>query len=217
MAIYLEHELQNLKLKIFEMADLAIEAISKSIASLKNSDVPLAEQVVREDTALDKLEVDIDDSCIKLLVTQQPAASDLRLILALLKINTDLERIGDLATNIAKESIQFSGKQHIKPLVDIPRMAILAISMIKNSLQAITDKNVELAKRVIADDKTMDELNIQIYRELFSYMAENARNITQSLALIMVSKALERIGDHATNLAERAIYYIEGVDIRHEE
>jgi phosphate transport system protein len=187
------------------------------VEALKNSDTALAQRVINDDSTLDRLEVEIDDLCIKLLVTQQPAASDLRLLLSLLKINTDLERIGDLSTNIANEALVLSGKQLLKPLVDIPRMATLGVSMIKNSLQAITDKNAELAKQVITDDITMDELNMQIYRELFSYMAENARNITQSLALIMVAKALERIGDHATNIAERAVYYIEGVDIRHED
>lgn len=216
MAVYLEHELENIKSKMFEMADLAIEAIATSIESLKTSNISLAEQVIRNDTALDRLEVEIDDCCIKLLVTQQPAASDLRLLLAILKINTDLERIGDLSTNIARETMQINGKALIKPLVDIPRMAELAVGMLKSALQAITGRDVALARKVIEDDKTMDELNIQIYRELFSYMAENARNISQSLGLIMVAKALERIGDHATNIAERAIYFIEGVDIRHE-
>lgn len=216
MAIYLEQELQSIKSKIFEMADLAIEAISRAIESLKNSDITLAERVIRDDSALDRLEVTIDDDCIKLLVTQQPAASDLRLLLAFVKMNTDLERIGDLATNIAKETIHLNGKQLIKPLVDIPRMSMLAVIMIKNALQAISDKDVTLAREAIEMDKTIDELNIQIYRELFSFMVENPRNISQSLALIMIAKALERIGDHATNIAERAVYYIEGVDIRHE-
>jgi phosphate transport system protein len=217
MSNYLETELENIKSKIFEMADYAIEAIIKSIDSLKNSDVKLAEKVINEDTVLDKLEVEIDDDCIKLLVTQQPAATDLRLVLALLKINTDIERIGDLATNIAKETIKINGKQLIKPLVDVPRMAKLGIEMINASFQAITEKNVEKAHEVIKMDEEIDELNLQIYRELFSFMAENPRNISQALGLIMVAKALERIGDHATNIAERAIYFIEGVDIRHED
>lgn len=216
MAQFLEHELQNIKAKIFEMADLAIEAISKSIESLKNSDIPLAENVINSDNALDMLEIEIDDACVKLLVTQQPAASDLRLLLAFVKINTDLERVGDLSTNIAKEVLSLQGKQLIKPLVDIPRMASLGITMLKESLQAITDRNVVPARKTIESDKVMDELHIQIHRELFSYMLENPRNITQALAMILIAKALERIGDHATNIAERAIYYIEGVDIRHE-
>jgi len=215
MSTYLEQELGNIKLKIYEMADLAIEAISDSVDALKNSNLELAQRVIKDDTVLDRLEIELDDECIKVLVTRQPAAVDLRFVLAMLKINTDLERMGDLATNIAKETIRLDGKPQVKPLVDIPRMATIGIEMIKGAFQSITDKNVDLAREVIKRDGEIDELNIQVYRELFSYMAENPRIMSQSLGLIMVSKALERIGDHATNIAERAIYYIKGVDIRH--
>ena len=217
MAQYLENELENIKSKMFEMADLAIEAIARSIESLKSSDLKLAEEVIKNDTVLDRLEIEIDTDCIKILVTQQPAASDLRLLLAILKTNTDLERIGDLASNIAKEAMQHNGKKLIKPLVDIPRMASIAIGMIKNSLRAITERNVVIAREVIEQDKTMDALNMQVYRELFTFMVENPKTVSQSLALMMIAKALERIGDHATNIAERAVYYIEGIDIRHED
>ncbi|PKL41227.1 MAG: phosphate transport system regulatory protein PhoU [Spirochaetae bacterium HGW-Spirochaetae-1] len=215
MATYLEQELGNIKLKIYEMADQAIEAISDSVDALKNSNLELAQKVIQDDTILDRLEIELDDECIKVLVTRQPAAVDLRFILAMLKINTDLERMGDLATNIAKETIRLDGKPQVKPLMDIPRMAAIGIEMIKGAFQSITDKNVDMAREVIKRDSEIDELNIQVYRELFSYMAENPRIMSQSLGLIMVSKALERIGDHATNIAERAIYYIKGVDIRH--
>ncbi len=217
MTLFIEQELEDIKSKIFEMADLSIEAISRSIESLKNIDIKMAENIIKNDDALDRLEIEIDDKCIKVLVTQQPAAIHLRLLLTLLKINTDLERIGDLATNIAKETIKLNGKQLIKPLVDIPRMGAICIDMLKLALQAITEKSVEKAEEVLRMDEDVDELNIQVYRELFSFMAENPRKISHSLGLIMVSKALERIGDHTTNIAERAIYYIEGVDIRHEE
>lgn len=217
MTHYLELELECIRARIFEMADYAIEAILGSIDSLQKGDVEKAKKLIENDNILDQLEVEIDNECIKVLVTKQPAAVDLRFVLAMLKINTDLERIGDLATNIAKETIRINGKQLIKPLVDVPRMAEIGIDMIKESFAAIIDKDVEKARRVIARDREIDELNIQIYRELFSYMAENARSISQSLGLIMVAKALERIGDHATNIAERAIYYIEGVDVRQDD
>ena len=214
MAHYLELELEQIKAKIFKMADFAIEAILRSIDSLSKGDVEGARRVIEDDSRLDKLEVEIDDECIKVLVTKQPAAVDLRFVLAMLKINTDLERIGDLATNIAKETIRLNGKPLIKPLIDIPRMADIGIEMIKHSLESIADKDALKAKKVISCDSEIDQLNVQIFRELFSFMAENPRSLSQSFGLIMIAKALERIGDHATNIAERAIYYIEGVDVR---
>lgn len=217
MQTYLEQELSNIKIKIFEMADLVIEAVDSSITALKNSDIELAKKIMKDDTVMDLLEIDIDNECIKLLVTRQPAASDLRFVLAMLKINTDLERMGDLATNISKEVIKINGAPLMKPLIDIPRMAERAIQMTRLSFEAITEKNVEKAKNVILMDDEIDQLNLQIYRELFTFMSESASNITQSLSLILIAKALERIGDHAKNIAERGIYYIQGEDIRHRD
>ena len=217
MTTHLEQELEDIKSKIFEMADLAIESIAKSVQALKESNAELAETVMREDSALDNLEVEIDNECIKVLVTRQPAAVHLRFVLAMLKMNTDLERIGDLATNIAAEAVNLHGRPPLKPLVDIPRMAELCIGMLRDVFGAFTERDAEKARNIIARDRDIDTLNMQVYRELFTYMAENAHNISQALGLIMVSKALERIGDHVTNIAERAIYYIEGIDIRHTE
>ena len=217
MQTYLEQELSNIKIKIFEMADLVIEAVDSSIAALKNSDIELAKKIMKDDTVMDLLEIDIDNECIKLLVTRQPAASDLRFVLAMLKINTDLERMGDLASNISKEVIKINGAPLMKPLIDIPRMAERAIQMTRLSFEAITEKDVEKAKNVILMDEEIDQLNLQIYRELFTFMSESASNITQSLSLILVAKALERIGDHAKNIAERGIYFIQGEDIRHRD
>lgn len=215
MATHLEQELENIKSRIFEMADLAIESIAKSVQALKESSAELAERVMREDSALDNLEVEIDNECIRVLVTRQPAAVHLRFVLAMLKINTDLERIGDLSTNIATEAVNLHGRPTLKPLVDIPRMAELCIGMLRDVFDAFTERDAEKARGIIARDHDIDTLNMQVYRELFTYMAENAHNISHALGLIMVAKALERIGDHITNIAERAIYYIEGVDIRH--
>jgi len=217
MQTYLEQELSNIKIKIFEMADLVIEAVENSVTALKNSDIDLAQKIMKEDTVMDLLEIEIDNECIKLLVTRQPAASDLRFVLAMLKINTDLERMGDLATNIAKEVIKINGVPLMKPLIDIPRMCERAILMIRLSFEAITEKDVEKAKKVILMDEEIDDLNLQIYRELFTFMSESAKNIPQSFSLILVAKALERIGDHAKNIAERGIYYIQGEDIRHRD
>jgi phosphate transport system protein len=217
MKTHLEQDLENARAKIFEMADIAIETVVKAVDSLKNCDSKLAQQIIDGDSVLDELENTIDEMCVRILVTKQPAAIHLRLVLAMLKINTDLERIGDLATSIAKEAKRFEGRSLFKNPVDIARMTSVAIEMIRDSFTAISEKNVALAKQVIEKDNEIDALNVQIYRELLSYMAENPKIISDALSLTRVSKSIERIGDHATNIAERAIYYIEGVDVRHSE
>ncbi|HOP61823.1 MAG TPA: phosphate signaling complex protein PhoU [Spirochaetota bacterium] len=217
MQTHLEMDIEEIKIKMFEMADLATEAVKLSIESLKNADLELANSIIKNDTRMDRLEIVIDDLCIRLIVTRQPAASDLRFALAMLKINTDIERIGDIASNIARETLKINGAPLIKPLIDIPRMAEIAVKMVHQAFTSISEKDVEKAKTVITMDEEIDDLNMQIYRELFTYMGESSRNISQSLSLIMVAKSLERAGDHAKNIAERAIYYIEGEDIRHRD
>jgi len=216
MITHLEQEIENIKMKVFEMADLSIEAISNAVEALKTGDAQSAENIIKDDDKIDRLEIEIDNRCINLLVTKQPAATNLRLVLSFLKINTDLERIGDLASVICKETIRLNGSV-VKPLIDIPRMANLCIEMIKGGLEAFSEMNPDKAKGIIEMDKVIDDLNLQIYRELFSYMAENPGVMSRALSLIMISKTLERIGDHATNIAERAVYYIKGIDIRHKE
>ena len=176
MQTHLEMELEQIKIKIFQMADHAMEAVTSSISSLKNSDLDQADRIIKNDELINKLEIEIDDECIKFLVTRQPAASDLRFILAMLKINTDLERIADLAANIARETIRINGVTLLKPLIDIPRMSEIAVKMINLAFSSMTEKNVEKAKNVILMDKEIDELNMQIYRELFTYMG-NPRKI----------------------------------------
>ena len=215
MTTHFETDLEVIRRKIFRMADLAIESIARAVDSLKKGDTGMADCIIRDDTIFDSLEVDIDESCLRFLVTRQPAAVDLRLVLAMLKINTDLERIGDLAGNIAKETIRQGGAKPFKELIDIPRMADIANEMLKDTFDAMTTMDGVKARQVIERDKDIDGLNMQVYRELFSYMAEDPRLISRALGYIMVAKHLERIGDHVTNIAERAVYYIEGVDIRH--
>ena len=217
MLTHLEMDLEQIKIKIFQMADYAMEAVTSSVSSLKNSDAALADHIIKNDELINRLEIEIDDECIKFLVTRQPAASDLRFILAMLKINTDLERIADLAANIAKETLRINGAPLIKPLIDIPRMSEIAVKMINEAFISITEKDVEKAKSVIEMDREIDALNMQIYRELFTYMGESSKNISQSLSLINVAKSLERIGDHTKNIAERAVYYIQGEEIRHQK
>ena len=217
MKTHLEQDLENARAKMFEMADIAIETLAKAVDALKNCDSKLAQKVIDSDTVLDELENTIDELCIKILVTKQPTAIHLRLVLAMLKINTDLERIGDLATSIAKEAKRFEGRSLFKNPVDLTRMTSVAIDMIKDSFTALSEKNADLARKVIEKDNEIDELNHQVNRELLSYMAENPKVISDALSFTRVSKSLERIGDHATNIAERAIYYIEGIEMRHSD
>lgn len=216
MITHLEQELDQIKLRMFAMGDLAIEAIGGAVDALRRGDPTLAEKVLQGDAELDRLEVVLDEECGRILVTKQPAAGDLRLVLAVLKINTDLERMGDLASNIAQEALRLGGRGTVKPLIDIPRMASIAMEMIRDALRAFADRNAALARAVIERDREVDEINLQIYRELFTFMVETPAIVSSALGLILVAKALERIGDHATNIAEKAIYYIEGVDIRHQ-
>lgn len=215
MVTHLEQELSELMRYILQMADLVIDAIQKSIVALKELDESIAKGVIENDNQLDKLEILIDNECTKILVTKQPAAADLRLILAILKSNTDLERIGDLASNISKEVLDLKDKGLLKPLIDIPRMSEIDIKMIKLSLEAMIERNAQLAKNAIQMDLEVDNLNMQVNRELFTFMLEKPSTIAQAFPLITVARTLERIGDHATNIAEKAIYYIEGEDIRH--
>lgn len=214
---HLEQDLDTLKNKLFKMLDLSIEAVKNSITSLKMLDVRLADKLMEGDRTIDLLEKEIDEDCLKIIVTRQPAATDLRFILSVMKINTDLERIGDLAVSIARQTKKIEGQAFIKPLIDIPRMSDIIVEMLKDSLDSITDKDSDKAQKVIERDDILDNLNEQIYRELTTVMAENPRTMSQAIALIRVSKSLERMGDHVTNIAEQAVFYIEGYDIRHPE
>jgi phosphate transport system protein len=216
-ATHLDQDIDKIKNKIFMMLDLSIEAVGDSITALKALDVRGAEKLIDKDRNIDIIEKDIDEECLKVIATKQPAASDLRFILSIMKINTDLERIGDLAVTIARQTKKIEGQAFIKPLIDIPRMADIVIEMLKDSLDAITSKDTDKAQKVIERDDILDNLNEQIYRELTTVMAENPRTMSQAICLIRISKALERMGDHSTNIAEQAVFYIDGLDIRHPE
>ncbi|MFW5807444.1 MAG: phosphate signaling complex protein PhoU [Spirochaetota bacterium] len=212
---HLEQDLDRIRNKIFKMLDLSIESVQDSVSSLRSLNIRVAERIIDKDKSIDLLEKDIDDDCLKTIVTRQPAASDLRFLLAIMKINTDLERIADLSVTIARQTKKIEGQAFVKPLIDIPHMADIIVEMLKDSLDAITDKDSNKAQNVIKRDDILDNLNEQIYRELTTVMAENPRTISQSICLMRVSKSLERMGDHVTNIAEQAVFYIEGHDIRH--
>jgi phosphate transport system protein len=180
-----------------------------------NRDSDHAREVIQRDEEVNRMDNDNDEQCIRLLALHQPTASDLRFITTGLKITTDLERIGDNAVNICERVLELSQQPQLKPYIDIPRMAAIAQSMVNDSLDAFVKDETSLAEKVIERDDEVDALNYQIYRELLSYMAEDPNTIARATQILFVSKYLERIADHATNIAEMVVYMVKGRTIRH--
>jgi phosphate transport system protein len=207
-------ELASLKEKLLTMASLAEAAVNKAIKALVDRDDDLARTVKDEDNNIDRLEIEMDDAAISLLA-KAPLASDLRLITVAMKISHDLERVADEATTIARRSLELSHEPQLKPYIDIPRMAKMALEMLSEALDAFVNRNPEKARAVIPRDKEVDHLNKQLHRELSSYMVEKPTTITRCLSLMVISKSLERVADHATNVAEEVVYLYEAKDIRH--
>lgn len=203
-------ELKELQGEIIKMGTFVREAIDRAVESLAQRDIELAKEVVQDDEIADKYEQEIEKKCLKLLATRQPMAVDLRMIGTALKIVTDLERMADHASDIAKITIRLNGEPLIKPLVDIPRMAEISQLMVKESLEAFINKDMDLAYSMIERDNEVDQLYSQIFRELLTYMMEDPKTIKQATHLLFVAQFLERIGDHATNLGEWVIYMITG-------
>ena len=208
-------ELNELRQSILVMAGKVELMIANSIKSLVDRDTPLAERTIAFDHEVNGAEMAVDERCLELLALRQPAARDLRFITIALKIVTDLERIGDQCANIAKRARELNEEPPLKPYIDIPRMAHLAEVMVKEALDAFVQGDAELAVKVCKDDSFIDELNNQIQRELLTYMIEDPATISRALKLNYVSKSLERIADHATNIAEMVIFMVKGKDIRH--
>lgn len=215
MIRHFEEELKELKEKLLNMASLVESMIHYAIKSLVERKEELTKEVYNHEDEVNNIQIEIDDKCLKLLALQQPAAIDLRFITSAMKINSELERMGDQAINIAEASIDLLKEPPLKPLIDIPRMSEIVKKMVKDSLDAFVKKDVELAKSVLLKDDEVDALKDQIFRELLTYMVANAKNVTRSLDLILVSRHLERIGDHATNISEDVIFVVLGKDIRH--
>jgi len=203
-------ELKGLQQEILRMGSMVEEAIDRAVTSLKNQDAQLALQVRAGDEAIDDMELEIEDRCVKLIATQQPMAKDLRKISVAFKIITDLERMADYASDIAKSTIKISKEPLIKPLIDIPRMAKLTQKMVKDSLDSYVNEDVQLAESLAAADDEVDSLHSQVLRELLTYMMEDPKTIHQATHLTFVSRYLERIADHATNIGERVIYMVTG-------
>ncbi len=204
------NELENLQEKILKMGGIVEEAISLAVESLLEQDLEKAKGVVERDDIIDDMELEIENHCFRLLALQQPMARDLRIISTALKIITDLERIADHASDIAKVTRKLAGQEYIKPLIDIPRMAELAQKMVTDGLDAYVRRDKDLAFRMIEHDHQVDALYKQIFRELLILMMGNTQNITQGTYLLFVASYLERIGDHATNLGEWVIFMVTG-------
>ena len=211
---HFESDLAQLRERLFAMASEAEHAVNQAIKALIDRDDDLARRVQERDAILDQLEIELDDSAIQLLA-KAPLASDLRLITAVMKISRDLERIGDEATTISRRAIELSQEPQLKPYVDIPRMGGLALEMLKDALEAFVSRDTGKARAVVLRDKQVDQINKQLHRELSSYMVERPSTITRCLNLMVISKSLERIADHASNVAEDVVYLCEARDIRH--
>jgi phosphate transport system protein len=210
-----DKELGDLKKKLLRMATIAETMIDQTISELVDRDESVAQDVPQQEEELNLLQIEIDEAAMTLLATQQPVAVDLRFIFAASKINSELERIGDLAINITQNVHVLVQEPPLKPLIDIPRMADIARSMVRKSLGAFVKEDVLEAQAVIMTDDQVDELRDQIMRELLTYMLSDPRAIERALALILIARHLERIADHATNIAEDVIYMNQGRDVRH--
>jgi phosphate transport system protein len=208
-------ELEELQGRLLEMGSLVESAIHHSVLALVERSEDMARQVLRNEDRINHLEVEIDELAIRLLALQQPMARDLRLLTAAIKINTDLERMGDLAVNIVERSIALLHRSPVKPLIDIPQMAHTVESMVRRSLDAFVKREPELARNVLLSDDEVDRLRDSIHSELVAFMQKDPAAIPQALDLILVARHLERIADHATNIAEDTLFLVKGVDVRH--
>jgi phosphate transport system protein len=210
-----DNELNELRQSLLVMGGKVELMIANSVKALVERDTQLAERTIALDHEVNSSEVSIDERCLELLALRQPAARDLRFITIALKIVTDLERMGDQCANIAKRARELNEEPPLKPYIDIPRMSHWTEIMVKEALDAFVRGDVELAIKVCKDDNFVDDLNIQIQRELLSFMIEDPTTISRAMKLNYISKSLERIADHATNIAEMVIFMVKGKDIRH--
>jgi len=208
-------ELDLLKTKLLEMSSLVEAAIQRSISAVTQKDRGAAAEVFKNEARINSIELEIDEFCVNLLALQQPMAADLRLIVAALKINTDLERMGDLSVNIAQRAMSLMEEPVIKPMIDIPHIAGLVQSMVRKALDAFVMRDADLARSVLASDDAVDSLRTACYHELVSFMEKDPQNIKPALDLLNVTRSLERIADHSTNVAEDVLFLVKGIDVRH--
>jgi len=212
---HFDEELNELKKKLTESAGIVRSMIKSSIEALKERKDELTKDVFSSENKINMAQIYIDDDALKLIALRQPAASDLRLIVSIMKINSELERMGDLAVNTAKRAKELMKEPSLKPLIDLPRMADISQKMLEDAITSFMNKDSDLARNVCMRDDEVDDLNDQIFRELITYMLQDPHNINRALKLILISRYLERIADHATNIAEDVYYMTKGKDIRH--
>jgi len=208
-------ELDTLKTRLLTMGGSVEAMVADSLSALVTRDTDLATDVRGRDAEVDSLQMEVDDLTIRILALRQPAASDLRFLIAALKISTDLERVGDLAVNVAERVEELNAFPQLKPYIDLPRMTERVRQMIHKALDAFVEGNADRAREVLVEDQEVDDLNAQIFRELITFMLEDPKNIHRATGLIFIAKYLERIADHATNVAEDVIFVAEGRDVRH--
>jgi phosphate transport system protein len=212
---HFQEELEALQGRLLEMGGLAEERVREAVSALVARDVIGIEKVLRGDEPINQLHIEVDNRCFRLLALYQPMATDLRAIVAAVKINTDLERVGDLAVNIAEAAKRYVGHAPVKKLIDIPQMGDIAQAMLRDSLDSFVRRDTLLAQQVLNEDDRLDALKTQVFRELLTYMLQDAATVEPALDLILVSRHLERIGDHATNIAEDVIFMVSALDVRH--
>ncbi len=210
-----DEELRELRRRVLEMGGFVEKQIADAMRALIERDVRSAEKVIERDHIVNRMDVEIDEMCLRLLALHQPAGRDLRLITTALKINADLERAGDMAQNICERAMELSLEPQLKPYVDLPRMARMAQEMLQDSLNAFVREDVDMALRVCRADAAVDALMQQIFRELITYMVEDPETISRAMRIIFVSKYLERVADHATNIGEMVVFMVKGKSIRH--
>jgi phosphate transport system protein len=212
---HFREELEALQGRLLEMGGLAEERVRAALEGLVSREPALINKVLAGDEPINQLHIEVDNRCFRLLALHQPMATDLRAIVAAVKINTDLERVGDLAVNIAEASKRYIGHAPVKQLIDIPQMGQIAQAMLRDALDAFVKRDTELATRVLNEDDRLDSLKTQVFRDLLTHMLQNQSTVEPSLDLILVSRHLERIGDHATNIAEDVIFMVSALDVRH--
>jgi phosphate transport system protein len=211
----LDQDLDRVRQTLLKMGGMVEGMVAKATQSLLDRNNQLSTDVIEGDNEVDRLEIEIDELCHLILGTKQPTAVDLRFLVAVMKINSDLERIGDSAVNIAQSVLQLNDQPPLKPYIDLPRLSLLVQDMVRRSLDAFVRRDARLATEVCESDDAVDGLYKQLFRELLTYMIEDPKTVSRALHLLLISRNMERIADHATNIAEDVIYYVEGRDIRH--
>jgi phosphate transport system protein len=215
MQRHFHEELEALKQTLLAMGGLVEDQIRRVMKALLERDDAMATEVIERDRQINTYDVEVDEQCVSLLALYQPAAGDLRFITTAMKIVTDLERIGDQAVNIAQRVLELNREPQLKPYIDLPRMAEKAQRMVKESLDAFVARDTALARQVCGEDSDVDLLKEQIFRELLTFMMEDPRTIPRAIRLILISRFMERVADHATNIAEMVVYLVEGKMVRH--